>query len=57
MMPQVNTLVWKKAQEKAIVEEIERVCAQTRIATMIRMRKCKTKYFVKRFGFSKLYAM
>ncbi|GFH61480.1 hypothetical protein CTEN210_17956 [Chaetoceros tenuissimus] len=46
MMPQVNTLVWKKAQEKAIVEEIERVCAQTRIATMIRMRKCRAKYFV-----------
>lgn len=42
----MNTLVWKKAQEKAIVEEIERVCAQTRIATMIRMRKYKAKYFV-----------
>jgi len=40
----VNQMIWRKAQEMTMQEEVYRVCAQTRIAARVRMQDCKLTY-------------
>ncbi len=44
MFPQVNKMVWTKAQTMAIKIEVHRTCAQIRISARIRMRQQRMRY-------------
>ena len=44
VLPPVNQMIWRKAQEMTMREEVYRVCAQTRIAARVRMQDCKLTY-------------
>ena len=37
IIPAVNTMIWREAQQMALQEEILRICAQTRIAARSRV--------------------
>ena len=50
MLPSVNDMIWCKAQEMAMCEEVYRVCAQTRIAARVRMLHCKITYQAMRYA-------
>ena len=50
MLPPVNCMIWRKAQEMALCEEVYRVCAQTRIAARVRMLYCKITYRTVRYA-------
>lgn len=44
MIPNVNEMIWMRAQGMAMIEEARRVCAQTRIGARLRMLLCKRSY-------------
>jgi Splicing factor len=48
MIPQVNEMIWTRAQRMAMVQEARCVCAQTRIGANFRMFQCKRIYHKKR---------
>lgn len=44
MIPQVNKMIWTKAQIMAVEVELIRTCAQIRISALIRMRQRRIRY-------------
>ena len=50
VMPPVNQMIWRKAQEMTMREEVYRVCAQTRIAARVRMQQYKLTYQSMRYA-------
>lgn len=44
MLPQVNKMVWTKAQSMAVDVELRRMCAQIRISAQFRMRQQRREY-------------
>lgn len=50
IIPAVNTMIWREAQQMAVQEEILRICAQTRIAARIRMLQYTSRFRKMRFA-------